>query len=323
MRVGVIGVGGHAAASLYPNLGAAGLELVATCARRLERAEAAAAKWGAPHAFDDACQMLSSVEIDGVIICVDPASYGPLVSLCLEASKPVFCEKPAAASSDEAAELAELSARTEVPVVVGYMKRFAPAYQRAREIVLSEDFGPQTLGTFTFAMGQGWDADLRTYLMENPVHHLDLARYFLGELSDLQAQVAELPGFGHAVAATAKSSSGAVCTFNLCNTASWQQRNEHIEVYGKGHAVWVDNVDTCTYRPTESPEQTWRPNYTVPQPQNFSSTIMGFVPELEHFRAVATERVENLSDMASAGQTLALAEQLCEITAPAGQLRAR
>jgi hypothetical protein len=40
---------------------------------------------------------------------------------------------------------------------------------------------------------------------------------------------------------------------------------------------------------------------------------MGFVPELEHFRKVATEGAEPLSDIASAANTLALAERLCEI----------
>nr|WP_162449178.1 Gfo/Idh/MocA family oxidoreductase [Phytoactinopolyspora mesophila] len=313
MRIGVIGVGGHASANLYPNLRAAGLELVATCARHQDRAQAAAEMWGAEHAFDDPEKMLASVELDGVIVCVSPDDYGPLVNLCLKAGKPVFCDKPGAGSAAEAHELAELSRNTGTPVVVGYMKRFAPAYRQAHDIVRSAVFGAPSLGAFTFAMGQGFGGDLRTYLIDNPVHHLDLARYFLGELSDVQAHVTELPGFGHAVAAIARASSGAVCTFNLCTTASWNQRNEYAEIYGKGHAVWIDNVDTCTYRPPERPEQVWRPNYTVPLPVNSGPTTMGFVPELEHFRDVVTGATENLSDMTSAAATLALAEQLCEI----------
>jgi Predicted dehydrogenases and related proteins len=189
--------------------------LVATCARHQDRAEAGAERWGARRAFDSLEKMLASVDVDGVVVCVAPGDYGPLLRACLEAGKPVFCDKPAASTAAEAAELATLSAATGVPVVVGYMKRFAPAYQRAREIVRSAEFGPPSLGTFTFAMGQGFDGDLRTYLIDNPVHHLDLARFFLGELTDLQAHVSELPGFGHAVAAVAKAASGAVCTFNF------------------------------------------------------------------------------------------------------------
>jgi predicted dehydrogenase len=313
MRVGVIGTGPHASGNIYPNLATAGLELVATCARHHEHAQAAASRWGAEHAFDNAEEMLRSVELDGVIVCVAAADYAPLVRLCLEAGTPIFCEKPAAATAAEGAELATLSAERQVPVVVGYMKRFAPAYRRAREIVRSEGFGPPSLGAFTFAMGQWFKDDLRDYLIDNPVHHLDLARYFLGELSELQAHLSELPGYGWGIAAVARADSGAVCTLNFCTTASWHHRNEWAEVYGKGHAVWIENVDTCVYRPPERPAQFWRPNYTVPWGDTSSAVMMGFVGALEHFREVVMEGAENLSDMASAAATLALAEQLCEM----------
>lgn len=313
MRVGVIGVGDHASTNLYPSLGAAGLELVAVVARRRDRATRAAAQWGARQAFTDVREMLASVNLDGVIMSVHPSAYGPLISTCLNAGVPVFCEKPGASSAAEATELAALSERVSVPIVVGYMKRFAPAYKRAWQLTRLPAFGPPTLGTFTFAMGQGWGADLRAYLLENPVHHLDLARYLLGELTSLQAQVAQVPGFGQAVAAIATAASGAVCTFNLCSTASWSQRNEYVEIYGKGHAVWVENVDTCIFRPPERPEQVWRPNYTVPRSENSGAAVMGFLHELQHFRAVVTDGIENRSDIANAAQTLALAERLCEV----------
>jgi UDP-N-acetylglucosamine 3-dehydrogenase len=314
VRIGVIGVGAHASSNLYPNFRAAGMDLVAVCARRRPRAEEQAARWAGARAFDNVDEMLGSVDLDGVVISVPPPEYAPLVRACLDAGKPVFTEKPGAATSAEASELAALSAQSGVPVVVGYMKRFAPAYRQAREITLTQDFGPLSLGAFTFAMGSGaFDGELRTYLIDNPVHHLDLARYFLGELSDLQAYVTELPGFGHGVAAIARASSGAVCSFNFCTTASWTQRNEYVGLFGKGHAVWVENVDTCTYRPPERPEQVWRPNYTVPVQANSTATTMGFVPELEHFRQVTAGEVANLSDMANAAATLTLAESLCEL----------
>ena len=313
MRVGFIGVGSHATRNLYPNLAPAGLELTATCARHQDRADAAAKRWGAAHAFDDVGRMLTSVQLDGVVICVQPWDYAPLIEQCLGAGVPVFCDKPAAATAGQATELADLSERTGVPVVVGYMKRFAPAYRRAREILRSPDFGDASLGTFTFAMGQGFGGDLRTYLIDNPVHPLDLARFLLGEITDLEAHVISRPEVGHAIAAMGRTTSGAVCTFNLCTTGSWEHRNEYVEIYGEGHAMWVENVDTCTYRPPQPPAQVWQPNYTVPRPANSSAVTTGFGPELEHFRHVVINGTTNESDMASAAATLALAERLCAV----------
>lgn len=313
MRIGVIGVGAHASANLYPNLRAAGMDLVAVCARSRERAEAAAVRWGAQKAFSDTTRMLDASELDGVVICVQAGDYAPLIAQCIEARIPVFCEKPAAGSADEADDLAARSAATGVPVVVGYMKRFAPAYRRAHAIVSSADFGPPTLANFTFTLGPWKAGGLRHYLTDNPVHHLDLARRFLGELSDMHAHVAQVSGDGFAVAATARSVGGAVCTFNFGTTSSWHQRNEYAEIYGTGRSVWIENVDTLVSRGPAQPEHVWRPNYTVGVRENSSPTVMGFLPALEHFRSVVIDGVPNESDIASAAATLRLSQTLCEL----------
>jgi predicted dehydrogenase len=311
MRVGVIGVGGHASNSLHPNLPAAGMDVVAVCARRQERAEAAAVRLGADHAFDDATKMLESVTLDGVVVCVPVGEYARLIRLCVEAGRPVYADKPASANAAVADELALQSATHGVPVVVGYMKRFAPAYQRARDIVQSCGFGSPTLATFSFVLGEWMKGDLRHFLVDAPVHQLDLARYLIGELAEVNAHVtASAAGF--AVAAAARSESGAVCTFNFGTTGSWTHRNEYAEIFGHGHSVWIDNVETCVDRPPGEPERRWHPNHTVGLPNNTTPTITGFLPALSHFRAVVMQSAENLSDMASAAKTLALAEQLCD-----------
>jgi len=95
-------------------------------------------------------------------------------------------------------------------------------------------------------------------------------------------------------------------------TGSWKQHNEAVEIFGEGHSLFVDNIDTCTWRPPARPEHTRRPNYTVPVAPNMTSATMGFGPELEHFRRVVTEGSPNESDIASAAATLALTSQIAE-----------
>jgi len=288
------------------------MEIVATCARHQERAEAAAALWGAAAAFDRVVAMLSAVELDGVIVSVPLSAYAEIVRSCVKLSVPVFCEKPDASSAAEAMELADLAVQTQTPVVVGYMKRFAPASRRARDLITATEFGPPSLGAFTFAMGTWPEGGLRDYLIDNPVHHLDLARYLLGELGSVEVRVVSTDS-GFALAVIASAASGAVCTLNFCTTASWVQRNEYVEIYGAGHAVWVENVDTCVDRPPDQPAQIWPPNHTVPSRDNSSAVTMGFVLVLSHFREVVEGRVDNQSDLRSAAATLALAERLCSL----------
>ena len=60
MRVGFVGCGSHATTSLYPALRPAGLELVATCTRHLDRAQKAANAFGAARAHDDVAGLIAA-----------------------------------------------------------------------------------------------------------------------------------------------------------------------------------------------------------------------------------------------------------------------
>jgi predicted dehydrogenase len=310
-RVGAVGVGAHATASILPSLPVAGLRLAATCARHLERAQDAADRFGAPHAFAGVEEMLDRVELDGVVVVVPPDQFFAVLAACLDRGLPVFAEKPAANDGAEADELAARAERAGVPVVVGYMKRFAAGYLRARELASRPEFGPLTMASFTWTMGGFSNRfSFRDWLFENPVHHFDLARFFCGELDELH--VLGSGGREYAGAIVARSQSGALVNIRICTTGSWEQRNEAVELIGDGHAVLVENLDTCIYRPPERPEQVWRPNYTVPVQANTTGETMGFVRELAHFRDVVADGVAPQSDIASAAATLRLTTRIAE-----------
>jgi predicted dehydrogenase len=256
-------------------------------------------------AFDDVDLMLAESELDAVVVVVPPEQFAGVIGACIRRGVSVFSEKPAANDAAEAHALAAQAAEAGVVVMVGYMKRFAVGYQRAKELLGRPEFGAPTLGSFTWSMGPFADRfDVRDWLFENVVHHVDLARFFLGELSDVH--VARGPGREHTVVVTASSASGAVVSIRANTTGSWEQRNEAVELFGNGHSLYVENLDTCTYRPPERPEQVWRPNYTVPAAGNMTGATMGFATELEHFRRVISEGVACESDIASAAETLDL-----------------
>jgi predicted dehydrogenase len=307
MRVGVVGCGRHATSVLLPALIHLGFD-VAVCSPRLSRAQAAAARFGARNAYDDLAKMTRSEDLEAVVACVPPQAYGTVIRQCVEARLPIFAEKPGASGAAEAGDLAARSADAGVPVMVGYMKRFAPAYARARAVMAQPGFGAPSLATFTFVMGD-MGVDFESYLVDNPVHHLDLARHLLGELHDLHVTRGRSRGGRHALTVAARADSGAVVSLQLGSTGSWRQHNESVEVFGEGSSVLVDNVDTCVLRPPDGPEQRWTPNYTVPDEENSTLTTMGFGPELTHFRDVVRGAACQ-SDMASAARTLALVEEV-------------
>lgn len=319
MRVVAIGCGGHAVNNLWSGLRPAGLELVGVCARHLDRAEAAGARFGVAAAYDETAKMLESVEADAAIVAVPPDQYGTVLSACIDAGVAVLAEKPGAGSAEEAADLAASAREAGVAVVVAYQKRFASAVRQAKEIAGRQEFGAPTLGSFKWAMGamgRGGQTTMRDWLFENPVHQFDLARHFLGEIGDLHVSALERSG-EFALSITGVAESGAPVSMRACTTASWAQHNESLEIFGFGHAVVVDNMDTLVYRPPERPEQVWRPNYTVPLPANSSGAVMGFATELTELEGIVAGRLPNPSDLDSAAATLRLTSEIARLAGSA------
>lgn len=315
LRIGAVGCGKHALATIWPQLAPAGLVLDAVCSQSMDKAREAAAMYGVGRVFDDPALMMRTGDLDALVIIVAPQAYRPLVQMAIDAGLPAFVEKPAANSAEEATQLAQAAAKRSVPVVVGYQKRFASAYRRARELMAIDEFGPPTLLSFTWAMGPfGARLSMRDWLFENPVHHFDLARFLVGELDDLQVQ-ATVVGGEYAVVATGRTATGALVSIRANTTASWAQHNESLEIFGLGHALTVDNMDTLIHRPPEQPERVWRPNYTVPTAANFSGEVLGYGAELRHFVDVVRGRVGNQSDLANAAATLALTDRIASLTA--------
>jgi predicted dehydrogenase len=287
--------------------------LEAVCSRDLRRATAAARRFGVRHAFTNPEKMLDEVDADALLVVVPPEAFAPYIRLAIHRRLPAFVEKPAANAPAEAEELAEEASTENVPIVVGYQKRFARAYRQALTLLSAEEFGRPTLGSFRWAMGPFHRRfDLREWLFENPVHHFDLARFFLGEISDLHVRVIESSG-EFALLVTGVSDAGALVSIRANTTGSWEHHSEAVEFFGLGHSLTVDNVDTCIYRPPDQSEHVWRPNYTVPAQVNLSGQTLGFAAELAHFRSVVLGEATPESDLASAAATLSLAGEIADL----------
>ena len=138
MRIGVAGVGRIGVLHATTLTGLPGVEVVVTDADP-EVARRVADELGASTAPDAAG--LLAIGVDGFVITTATPGHAPLLREALAAGVPTFCEKPVAATLTEAMELARLAAASEVPVQVGFQRRFDPGYQRARAAVASGELG--------------------------------------------------------------------------------------------------------------------------------------------------------------------------------------
>ncbi len=317
LRVGAIGCGQHATTTIWPLLAPAGMQCVAAWSRSREAVDSATQRFGVPHGYTDLEQMFDESDLDAVVVVVPPDGFEGVIQPAIARGLHVFAEKPGATSASQAVAIADAAQARGVIAMVGYMKRYGTAYVRAKELIEDADFGPLTIASFKWSMGPMSDehSSIESWLFENPIHHIDLAQFYCGELEVWDAQRARSAGDEFALAVSARASGGAVVSMQLSTTGSWEQHNERVELQGVGAAVVVDNVDTCVSRPVDQPELVWRPNYTVPTTANSSAATGGFLPELTAFAEAVTTRSAVSSDFRSAARTLEAVDRLAKSVA--------
>jgi predicted dehydrogenase len=131
-------------------------------------------------------------DVDVVIVATPHDSLAEIGLAAVEAGKHTLIEKPAARCAAELLPIKEASERSGKKVKIGYNHRFHPALLRARALVDEGTLGPLMYVRARYGHGGriGMEKEWRCQkdlsgggeLIDQGVHLIDLARWFLGEL---------------------------------------------------------------------------------------------------------------------------------------------
>jgi predicted dehydrogenase len=175
-------------------------QLVVACDLDIGRAEAVIAASGSGRASTDFADALKDLAVDAVIVSTLNSSLAPITIQAISAGKHAFVEKPAGISVEEIESLMRLAEEKEVCVRVGYNHRFHPALQKARELVDAGVLGPLMFIRARYGHGGriGYDREWRAdrslsgggELIDQGVHLIDLAGWFLGDFPRVEGHVA-------------------------------------------------------------------------------------------------------------------------------------
>jgi predicted dehydrogenase len=195
--VGVVGCGliGQKRAKA---LGSGG-KLVACADIDMNRAEALAHAAGAT-AFRDWRELVWSPLVDVVIVATLHDSLAEITLTAAKAGKHVLVEKPAARTAAELVPVMAAAATHGVKVHVGFNHRYHRSLRKAKEIVESGALGELMFIRARYGHGArlGYEKEWRSNptlsgggeLIDQGPHLIDLSRWFLGEMTDVQ-------GFAH------------------------------------------------------------------------------------------------------------------------------
>jgi myo-inositol 2-dehydrogenase / D-chiro-inositol 1-dehydrogenase len=100
-------------------------ELIAVSDVNLESAGKLAASTGAK-AVADAAEIFESKEVDAVFVCTSTNTHVDYLKRSAQAGKAVYCEKPIGLDYQEAVEAVSVVRTSNVPVMLGFNRRFDP-----------------------------------------------------------------------------------------------------------------------------------------------------------------------------------------------------
>jgi len=191
LKVAVVGLGGigNRHAGIYVEHPAC--DLVAVCDIIKERADKAAAKYGAK-AFYSVQEMLSSgIRIDMASMCTAGVEnggdhYEPTMEL-LGAGIPVLGEKPISNELDKAKEMVALAKERKLRYGIDLNHRFTPAALRAKEWVDAGKLGEINIINMTMWINNRNESSPWFHMRALHPHSFDVMRYYGGDVAKVQA----------------------------------------------------------------------------------------------------------------------------------------
>jgi myo-inositol 2-dehydrogenase / D-chiro-inositol 1-dehydrogenase len=167
------------------------VQVVAVCDPRLEAARQTAATIPGAAATDESSEILSSDQVDAIVICTPTDTHADLIEAGARAGKAVFCEKPVALDLQRTKEALAVVEEKGVPFQIGFQRRFDSGYAEARKKIARGQLG--RIDQFR-AVGRDPGPPPKEYLaksgglfLDQAIHEFDLARFLVGEVKSVFA----------------------------------------------------------------------------------------------------------------------------------------
>lgn len=289
VRFGIVGAGAIAQAYAQAFGQSDQVELCATADSRIEAAEAMA-EANSCAAFSSASAMVDEMDLDAAIVCTPPVTHRDICCDLLSRGIHVLCEKPLSIDSETAREMIATAEQHDRVFTMASKFRYVADVTLGKAIVESGLIGEVVMFENVFTgrvdMSQRWNSDPTVsgggVLIDNGTHSVDITRYFLGGLSEVQVMegnnIQELP-VEDTVRMFVRSDSGVLGSIDL----SWSVNKEQpyfIAIYGSAGTLLIGWQESKYRRTSDSDWNVFGSGYNKVdafkrQLENFAGAIQG------------------------------------------------
>lgn len=254
-------------------------------------------------AFASAEDVFASADVDAVLIATSTPTHADFIEQSVSSRKPALCEKPIDLSLDRVKACAARIAGTDIPIMLGFVRRFDKGHAGVRRAIEAGRIGTVHQVTITSR-----DPDIApdAYIevsggifRDMTIHDFDMARFIMGEdFETVTAVGARLvsPALMErcddydTVTVTMTTKSGKQCVISNSRRAVYGY-DQRVEAFGDaGMAISENHAETHTrlYGATYTDQAPPLLNFFIERyAQAFASEIDAFVDAIESGAAPA------------------------------------
>ena len=118
-----------------------GSRVVAVMSRDEEKVKSYARRHNIPRWYTDAQELIGDEDVNAIYIATPPSSHATFAIMAMKAGKPVYIEKPMAATYEDCARINRISQETGMPCFVAYYRRYLPYFQKVRQLIEEGEIG--------------------------------------------------------------------------------------------------------------------------------------------------------------------------------------
>ncbi|MCE5206649.1 MAG: Gfo/Idh/MocA family oxidoreductase [Porphyromonadaceae bacterium] len=224
-------------------------DVVAVMRRDVGKAKDYAERHGIGKWYGNAQDLINDPQVNAVYVATPPGSHAEYAIAAMKAGKPVYVEKPMAASYSECLQINRVSEETGIPCFVAYYRRTLPYFLRVKQLIDEGVMGNISTAHIHFAIppyATDYDRNHLPWRVQKEIagagyfydlasHQFDLLDYLFGEITHVQGfttNVGKLYAVEDTVTAVFRFQSGILGSGNWCFVAPEDTRTDRIDLVG-------------------------------------------------------------------------------------------
>lgn len=276
-----------------------GSQVVAVMSRSENKARSYAERHHIRKWYTDAQELIDDPDVNAIYIATPPSSHATFAIMAMRAGKPVYIEKPLAASYNDCIRINRISEQTDVPCFVAYYRRYLPYFQKVKEIIENGTIGKVINVQIRFSVPPR-DLDYKNekelpwrlqpdiagggYFYDLAPHQIDLLQNIFGVITRAHgypANRAHLYKAEDTVSACFFFENGVTGSGSWCFVGHESAKEDRIEVIGDKGSL---SFSVFTYEPIVLITSEGKQSITVPNPSYVQLPMIKHV--IEHLQGI-------------------------------------